>query len=143
VPTSGVRAEEASAPPAPAGIRTAVLNKLLYDADYFAGILKLADQGRTSERLTPDEFQSELGRARRYQSVLTTFLAERAQYAAGKPFSLPPTDESFRVYTNLLSILNMLQAFERGDYAAARTAGSKVVVSDRDKLGLVRGQSTS
>ena len=120
---------------------TFVISKMKYDHFYFKRIEQVKKRGGTYKDLTPDEFEKEAERARIYVPVLDEFFKELTEYDAGKPLQLPPTDPAFRVYTNLIAILNLFQAFDRRDFKSAVDYGARVVIDRRENLGLFRGQS--
>jgi TolB-like protein len=129
----------AADPAGSAGMRDSIIDKLEYDRTYFERIAALHDEGKTDRRLTPEEFDSEVRRAQANLPVLRRFFAERDGYLAGKPLSYPANDEVHRVYTNLIALLNLLQATGRQDWNAAIAAGDRVSVrSGRRQLGVVR-----
>lgn len=128
--------------PTPAELKAFVLEKLDYDHQYFAGLLELRAQGRTDPRMPADRFEKEVARARANAPVLQTYAAEKAGFLQGKPFSAPPRAEVHREYANLLGLLNMMAAFERGDALAVAKEGQRLVVKRKEDFGVVRGAST-
>jgi TolB-like protein len=118
-----------------------ILSKLQYDHFYFKRIAQVKKRGGTYKDLTPDQLDKEAERARVYVPVLDEFFKEIDAYKAGKPFQLPPTDAVFRVYTNLVAILDMFQAYDRRDYKTALEYGARVVIDRRENLGLFRGET--
>jgi len=137
----------ASAAEAPGGkppdvreMRDSILDKLSYDRSYFQRIATLREQGKSDTRLTAEEFASEVRRAQANLPVLERFFAERDAYLKGSPLSYPESDELHRVYTNLIALLNLLQATEKQQWQAAIDAGEKVAVRARQQLGRVRGE---
>jgi TolB-like protein len=124
-------------------MRDSILEKLSYDRSYFQRIATLREQGKSDKRLTAEEFESEVRRAKANLPVLDRFFAERDAYLAGKPLSYPESDEVHRVYTNLIALLNLLQATEKQQWQAAIDAGEKVAVRARKQLGRVRGEDAS
>ncbi len=123
-----------------AEMRASIFDKLAYDRTYFERIATLREQGKSDKRLTAEEFESEVRRARANLPVLERFFAERDAYLEGAPLSYPENDEVHRVYTNLLALLNLLQATEKQQWQAAIDAGEKVAVRARRQLGRVRGE---
>src|SRR5712692_4789938 len=121
-------------------MRASILDKLAYDRVYFQRIATLREQGKSDHRLTAEEFESEVRRAKANLPVLERFFSERDAYLAGKPLSYPENDEVHRVYTNLIALLNLLQAVEKQDWQTAIEAGEKVAVRARRQLGRVRGE---
>jgi len=86
-----------------------------------------------------EEWDRETRRASNNVPVLKKLFVERPDYdAKGKSLTLPPRDELHRVYANLIALLNMLQAYDRGDFARVLTMGERVVVSAKTDLGVVR-----
>jgi TolB-like protein len=127
-------------PPDVREMRDSILDKLSYDRSYFQRIATLREQGKSDTRLPAQEFESEVRRAQANLPVLERFFAERDAYLAGKPLSYPESDEVHRVYTNLIALLNLLQATEKQQWQAAIDAGEKVAVRARQQLGRVRGE---
>ncbi|MDQ3266199.1 MAG: CsgG/HfaB family protein [Myxococcota bacterium] len=119
-------------------MRDEIFGKLEYDRTYFQSILALNGKGKTDGRLTAQEFAAEVKRARANLPVLERIFNERAGYKSGKALSFPGRDEVHRVYTNLITLLNMLNAFGRADYKAVLDAGERVTVADQKDFGLVR-----
>ena len=142
VASSPGRAEEPAARKAPdvQEMRTSIIDKLAYDRSYFQRITTLREQGKADSRLTADEFESEVRRARANLPVLERFFSERDAYLKGAPLSYPENDELHRVYTNLIALLNLLQAVEKQDWQKAIEAGDRVAVRARRQLGRVRGE---
>lgn len=118
-----------------------IFSKMKYDHYYFKRIEQVKLRGGTYKDLTPDQFEKEAERARLYLPVLEEFFKQVDGYKAGKPFQLPPTDPAFRVYTNLIAILNLFQAFDRHEYQTAIDYGARVVIDKRENLGAFRGQN--
>jgi TolB-like protein len=134
---------EASDALSAAELQAQLLRRVKYDSDYFQGVQAYADAGKTNPKLPPEEFAKDVARAKTALPTLKVFVSEQDKYAAGQPFSLPPPGESSHVYTNVFSMLNSLQAYERGDFTAAVDAGSRVVARPHDRIGFARGAGTS
>jgi TolB-like protein len=122
-------------------LREFVFSKMDYDRTYFARVLALNAQGKWDASMTREKFKSEVGRASANMPVLDTFAREKERYLAGKPFTLVAEGPTYRTYANLIAILNMLQAFQREDYAAVVAAEKRVVLREVQDLGVVREQS--
>lgn len=138
---------EGEVPPTPAGfaapttslMREGIFAKLKYDLEYFSGVLGLSRQGRRDTRLGAEEWSRELRRATTNFPVLERLFRERPEYEAkGRALSLPPRDDVHRVYANLIALLNMLQAYDRGDFSRVLATGERVVVGAKTDLGIVR-----
>lgn len=120
-------------------MRVGIFTKLQYDLDYFSGVLKLKAEGKRDSKLSKEEWDRETRRAGNNVPVLKKLFVERPDYdAKGKALSLPPRDELHRVYSNLIALLNMLQAYDRGDFTRVISMGERVVVSAKTDLGVVR-----
>ena len=124
-------------------LREFIFAKMDYDRAYFDGILALDAAGKSDPTLTREKFGAEVVRARAYSKVLKTFTLEKAAYADGKPFTLLADESTYRTYSNLIVILNMLLAFQKEDYAAVVAAEKRVVMRDLKDLGVVRGESVA
>jgi TolB-like protein len=141
-------APAASAPPggfsAPttSQMRSGIFTKLGYDAEYFSSVLKLQADGKRDTRLSKDDWEKEIRRSRVNVPLLKKLFSEREQYEKGKPLSMPPRDDAHRVYANLIALLNMLQAFDQGDFQRVLTSGERVVVSAKTDLGVVRSEDS-
>jgi TolB-like protein len=129
-PKEGRRSESA--------IRKFILSKMEYDRFYFTQIQEAEAKGKTPANLTRDKFIAETHRAKLNLPVLNKFFSEVEAYKAGRYFALPASKETYRVYTNLLAILNMFLAVEKGEYQVALEYGGHVVISGKETLGLVR-----
>ena len=127
-----------------AQLQTFVLDKLDYDARYFAQVLTLHGQGRAVGKLSPSQMSAEVARARRLSPVLARVQQERAAFVAGtRAFTLPSDDAAFREYTNLLAILNMAFAQQHDEPASVLRNGARVVVKGKEDLGRVRGADSA
>lgn len=135
--STGVLAAPEGAPP---DMKAAILAKLEYDLSYFQRILTLKKQGKVDAKMSRAEFDSEAVRAAANVPVLERTFKEKAEYARGKPLPLPGKEDVHRVYSNLITLLNMLQAAELGNPQGVVDAGRRVVIKDRKDLGLVRGE---
>ena len=117
-----------------------IFTKLDYDKSYFESVVRLKERGQSDSRFSPSEWEKEVGRATANLPVLQTLYAERAAYEQGQPFSLPKTTAGFRVYSNLVCMLNLLQAQARGSDDDVIRYGSRVVIDARENLGKVVGE---
>ena len=117
-----------------------VASKLEYDETYFGDILRLDKQGRIHPRLTRTEFESEVTRARANHPVLARFSTERK--AGATRYTLPQNAEIHREYTNLMGILNMINAWRAGDAAGVLKEGSRLTVRKKEDFGHVRGDAS-
>lgn len=141
-----VLAQPAAAPAAPgfaapttSQMRVGIFTKLQYDLEYFSGVLKQKAAGKRDSRVSKEEWEKEVRRATNNVPVLTRLFVERPEHdARGKSLSLPPRDDIHRVYSNLIALLNMLQAYDRGDFTRVLQMGERVVVSSKTDLGVVR-----
>jgi TolB-like protein len=118
-----------------------IFSKMEYDHFYFKRIEEVKERGGRYKDLTVAQLDKESERARVYVPILDEFFHEIDEYKAGKPFHLPPTDPAFRVYMNLIAILDMFQAYDRHDYKTAVEYGARVVIDRRENLGLFRGET--
>src|SRR5258708_15368660 len=125
-----------------AEMRASIFDKLAYDRTYFERIATLREQGKSDKRLTAEEFESEVRRARANLPVLERFFAERDAYLEGAPLFYFNDTATTEIYTNLLALLNLLQATEKQQWQAAIDAGEKVAVRARQQLGRVRGEDS-
>ncbi|MCC6809772.1 MAG: hypothetical protein IT381_20250 [Deltaproteobacteria bacterium] len=117
-----------------------IFTKLDYDKSYFESVVRLKERGQSDSRFSPSEWEKEVGRATANLPVLQTLYAERAAYEQGQPFSLPKTTAGFRVYSNLVCMLNLLQAQAKGSDDDVIRYGSRVVIDARENLGKVVGE---
>lgn len=132
------------AAPTTSQMRVGIFQKLQYDLEYFSGVLALKRQGKRDSRLSNADWDREVRRATNNVPVLERLFRERPDYdGRGKALSLPPRDDVHRVYSNLIALLNMLQAYDRGDFARVLTTGERVVVSGKTDLGVVRSDDAS
>jgi len=120
-----------------------IFQKMDYDKMYFESVIKLKNKGKTSPKLTSKQFAFEVDRASFNLPVLKRFQKEKPAFLKGTPFTLPPIKESYRVYINLLSMLNMFQSFEKKDYATAIKYGEYVVVQKKESVGLTTEKNTA
>ena len=142
------RGEEAEPPvlssaPGTNELQAFIFSKMNYDRFYFKRIEEVKKRGGTYKDLAPDQFEKEAERARVYVPILDEFFKEADEYKKGTPFHLPPTDPVFRVYANLIAILNLFHAYDRKDYKTAVEYGGRVVIDRRDNLGAYRGENAS
>ncbi len=128
----------AAANPSATTLRDFIFDKLEYDTEYFRNVLRLAKAGKRDSRLDAAKFEREVKRARTNVPVLGLFGREKPAYLTGQPLSLPTKNVAHRVYTNLLAILNMLQAEEAQRFEAVLVAGEFVAIEDREQWGRVR-----
>lgn len=135
---AGATEKDAAGASAPADMKTAILSKLEYDRSYFQKVVALKGQGKTDTKLSRAEFEKEAVRAVSALPVLEKIFDEKARYIAGKPFTVPANDEARRVYSNLVTLLNMLQATDARDFQAVVDAGQRVQIKEKRDLGLVR-----
>lgn len=127
------------AAPTTSQMRVGIFNKLQYDLEYFSGVLQQKAKGKRDSRLSREDWDREVRRARNNVPVLKRLFQERAAHdEKGKSLSLPPRDDLHRVYGNLIALLNMLQAYDKGDFARVLQMGERVVVSAKTDLGVVR-----
>lgn len=125
--------------PTTSQMRIGIFTKLQYDLDYFSGVLQQKAKGKRDSRLSKEDWDREVRRASNNVPVLKNLFLERpAHDAKGKSLTLPPRDDMHRVYSNLIALLNMLQAYDRGDFARVLQMGERVVVSAKTDLGVVR-----
>jgi TolB-like protein len=121
-------------------MRTGIFQKLAYDLEYFSGVLALKAKGQRDSRLSNDEWDKEVRRAQACVPLLKQLHAEKGAYGSGKPLSVPTRSEQHKVYANLITLLNMLLAFDAFDFKAVLKAGERVVVTAKTDLGVVRGE---
>lgn len=125
--------------PTTSQMRVGIFTKLQYDLDYFSGVLKTKAQGKRDSRLSNADWDREVRRAANNVPVLKRLFSERADYdGRGKLLSLPPRDDVHKVYANLIALLNMLSAYDRGDFTRVLQMGERVTVTSNTDLGLVR-----
>ncbi len=138
--------DEATAPKAASAERLAaieafILDKLSYDLEYFERIAGAARRGRRPRGMAELTFAREKSRARQNLPVLKRFAAERERFANGEPFSLPANVAQHVAYTNLLAMLNLLQAQREGRFDAVLAWSARIYVSGPEDFGRVRGRS--
>lgn len=132
-------APSSQAAPTTSQMRVGIFTKLQYDLEYFSGVLKLKAAGKRDSRVSKDDWEREVRRANNNVPVLKRLFVERPEHdAKGKSLSLPPRDDIHRVYSNLIALLNMLQAYDRSDFNRVLQMGERVVVSAKTDLGVVR-----
>ena len=125
--------------PTTSQMRVGIFTKLQYDLDYFSGVLKTKAAGKRDSRLSNADWDREVRRANNNVPVLKKLFAERGDYdSKGKLLSLPPRDDVHKVYANLIALLNMLSAYDRGDFTRVLQMGERVTVTSNTDLGLVR-----
>lgn len=138
-PAAAGPAQPGFAAPTTSQMRVGIFTKLQYDLEYFSGVLKQKAEGKRDTRVSKDEWDREVRRATNNVPVLKRLFVERPEHdAKGKSLSLPPRDDVHRVYSNLIALLNMLQAYDRGDFPKVLQMGERVVVSSKTDLGVVR-----
>lgn len=118
-----------------------ILEKLSYDRQYFQRVLRHESAGSRPDSMRKAEFAREVRRATRLSPVLEEIFASKSSYEAGK--YLPQLDRGARtrVYDNLVGLLNMCLATQRGDPKRVLSFGSRINVRDLDDLGVrVRGE---
>ena len=120
-----------------------IFSKMEYDESYFNNVIRLNKQGKTLRKLTPRQFKSEVQRAKANLPVLNKFHKQKPRYESGKPFTMPGKEKKYRVYLNLIAMLNLIQAYEKKDYASAVTYGDRVVIDERENLGKVKDSKSS
>ncbi len=120
-----------------------IFSKMEYDESYFNNVIRLNKQGKTLRKLTPRQFKSEVQRAKANLPVLNKFHKQKPRYESGKPFTMPGKEKKYRVYLNLIAMLNLIQAYEKKDYASAVTYGDRVVIDERENLGKVKDAKSS
>lgn len=120
-----------------------IYQKMDYDKIYFESIAKLKREGKSHPKMTPEQFEFESGRALFNLPVLNKYAAEKEAYERGTPLTLPPLKEGYRVYINLVAILNMFLTFEKKDFAAALKYGEHIVVQKKENMGLTTEQNTA
>lgn len=142
-PAQPIRAAPAEAaaqpaPPAPMDVARSVFSKLEYDHGYFKLIQRLQAEGRRHPALDEEGFAKEVARARVYVPVLDRIMAARPRYDAGAPIPLPEAKEAFRVYRNLVAILDVELAASQGRFADVLAVGAQAGIRSTRDLGLVR-----
>ncbi len=120
-----------------------ILQKMDYDKSYFDAILKMKKEGRKHPRLSTEEFTSETARASFNLPVLNKYVSQKESYLSGSPLTLPPLKEGYRVYINLIALLNMFQAFEKKNYNDALKYGEYIVVQNKESVGLTTEENTA
>jgi TolB-like protein len=133
----GAPAAGAHAPELP-HVAKSIFAKLEYDHGYFKLIQRLQAEGRRHPALDDEGFAKEVARARVYVPVLDKVMAARPAYEAGEPLPLPEATEAFRVYRNLVAILNIEQAAAKGHSEQVLALGSQAAIRTTRDLGLVR-----
>ncbi len=135
--------------PAPVRVKTLsdlkgfIFSKMEYDENYFNNVLRLNKEGKSLRKLTPRQFKKEVKRAKANLPVLQKFSKQKERYESGKPFTMPGKEKKYRVYLNLIAMLNLIQSYEKKDYASAVAYGDRVVIDDRENLGQVKGSKDS
>lgn len=120
-------------------MKVGIFQKLQYDLDYFSGVLSLQAAGKREAKLSKEDWDKEVRRSKINVPILKKLFAERAAFdARGQSLTLPPRDDAHRVYANLIALLNMLQAYDRGDFPRVLAMGERVVVTSKTDLGVVR-----
>lgn len=125
------------------GFTKFILQKMDYDKAYFESILKMKKEGRKHPRLSTEEFTSETARASFNLPVLNKYVSQKELYLSGSPLTLPPLKEGYRVYINLIALLNMFQAFEKKNYNDALKYGEYIVVQNKESVGLTTEENTA
>lgn len=120
-------------------MRTFILDKLAYDAEYFAKVVRAHEQGRTLPGLAGGPWQAEVTRANKNLPVLRRFVDERPGFDSGRPFTLPKDAFTFKEYRNLLALLNMVQAHGAGRAPEVLATALSMTVHGPDDFGKVRG----
>ena len=138
-PASSIAGGDAQQQASLGEMRRFIVEKLDYDAEYFAKVVNTKGQGRTLPGLTGGAWQAEVTRATRNLPVLERFVSERASYDAGRPFTLPKDITTFREYANLLALLNMFQGHAMARPADVIQVGDAMSVRSPDDFGKVRG----
>ena len=117
-----------------------VFNKLKYDESYFKKVLHFHKKGKNLRDLSSAQFNAQVERAKVNLPILKNFWSEKSKYLQkGKAFTRPRGDR-FVVYSNLISILNMLSATEKNGYKKALSYGLKVKSKSRDQLGRTKDE---
>lgn len=119
-------------------LRRAIFEKLDYDRSYFESIVHLQAQGRIHPALTPEAFEREVARARTYVPFLEKVFTARAAFEKGEALPLPGVEEPYRVYRNLVVLLDMSQAAEQRRPEAVLAQGKQASIRSTRDLGLVR-----
>jgi TolB-like protein len=122
----------------PAAVARSIFAKLEYDQGYFQLILRLQAEGRRHPALDDEGFAKEVARARLYVPVLGRIMAARAAYDAGEVLPAPESGEAFRVYRNLVALLNIEQAAGKGHFEQVLLLGGQAGIRTTRDLGLVR-----
>ena len=125
------------------GFTKFILQKMDYDKSYFESILKMKKEGRKHPRLSTEEFTSETARASFNLPVLNKYVSQKESYLSGSPLTLPPLKEGYRVYINLVALLNMFQAFEKKNYNDVLKYGEYIVVQNKESVGLTTEENTA
>ena len=125
------------------GFTKFILQKMDYDKSYFESILKMKKEGRKHPRLSTEEFTSETARASFNLPVLNKYVSQKESYLSGSPLTLPPLKEGYRVYINLIALLNMFQSFEKKNYNEALKYGEYIVVQNKESVGLTTEENTA
>jgi len=120
-----------------------IIQKMDYDKSYFESILKMKKEGRKHPRLSSEEFTSEVARASYNLPVLNKYSSQKESYFSGSPLILPPLKEGYRVYINLIALLNMFQSFEKKNYNDSLKYGEYIVVQNKESVGLTTEENTA
>ncbi|MEQ8280733.1 MAG: FlgO family outer membrane protein [Deltaproteobacteria bacterium] len=122
----------------PAAIRDAILTKLDYDRSYFLRVQRLHARRKLPEGITAEVFAQEVKRARAYLPVLQAIDAQTPAFRKGAPFEQPGATELYRVYDNLVGLLNMVQNIAKGEYELVLAYGERISIRTVRDLGLRR-----
>ncbi|HSW59682.1 MAG TPA: FlgO family outer membrane protein, partial [bacterium] len=120
-----------------------ILQKMDYDKSYFESILKMKKEGKKHPRLGVEEFSSETARASFNLPVLNKYLSQKESYLSGTALTLPPLKEGYRVYINLIALLNMFQSFEKKNYDDVLKYGEYIVVQNKESVGLTTEENSA